>query len=114
MWNQKIIDNDRGIKSVHPTVEQASNFGTIRGARAVGMEDKIGSIRAGKLADPAVFDAENPAMICAAQNESLTAVFLFSTPGNIETVISMEPLGSRAGNYVLLRRRLGSGISLGS
>ncbi|KAL0072636.1 hypothetical protein AAF712_000399 [Marasmius tenuissimus] len=94
----KIIDNDRGIKSVHPTVEQASNLGTIRGARAVGMGDKIGSIKAGKLADPAVFDVENPTKICAAQNESLIAVVLFSTLGNVETVVSMRPLGSGAGN----------------
>ncbi|KAJ8075968.1 hypothetical protein PM082_021600 [Marasmius tenuissimus] len=87
MRNQNIIDHDKAIKSVHRTVEQAFNLGTIQGARAVGMEDKIGSIKAGKLADLVVFDAASPAMICAAQNKPVTAVVLFSTPGDVETVI---------------------------
>ncbi|KAL0061609.1 hypothetical protein AAF712_011526 [Marasmius tenuissimus] len=87
MRNQKIIDDGGGIRSVHRTVEQAYNLGTIQGARAVGMEDKIGSIEVGKLADLVVFDGGSPAMVCAAQNNPVTAVVLFSTPGDIELVI---------------------------
>ncbi|KAJ8083464.1 hypothetical protein PM082_009338 [Marasmius tenuissimus] len=87
MRNQKIIDDGGGIRSVHRTVEQAYNLGTIQGARAVGMEDKIGSIEVGKLADLVVFDGGSPAMVCAAQNDPVTAVVLFSTPGDIELVI---------------------------
>ena len=87
MRNQKIIDKGKVIKSVHRTIEQAYNLGTIQGARAVGMEDKIGSIKAGKLADLVLFDAESPAMLCAAQTDPVTAVVLFSTPGDIDTVI---------------------------
>ncbi|KAL0564498.1 hypothetical protein V5O48_017547 [Marasmius crinis-equi] len=85
--NQKIIDKNKAIKHVHRTVEQAFNLGTIQGARAIGMEEKIGSIAVGKLADLVVFDGDTPAMICAAQNDPVAAIVLFSTSSDISTVI---------------------------
>ncbi|KAL0562808.1 hypothetical protein V5O48_019270, partial [Marasmius crinis-equi] len=85
--NQKIIDRGKGIKHVHRTVEQAFNLGTIQGARAIGMKEQIGSIAVGKLADLVIFDGDTPAMICAAQNDPVAAVVLFSAPSDISVVI---------------------------
>ncbi|KAK1226846.1 hypothetical protein PQX77_010150 [Marasmius sp. AFHP31] len=85
--NQKLIDNNRGPKSLRLTVEQAFNFGTIQGARAIGMEASVGSVGVGKLADLVVFDANSPGMICAAQSDPVAAVVFFSTAADISTVI---------------------------
>ncbi|KAJ8091869.1 hypothetical protein AAF712_010563 [Marasmius tenuissimus] len=87
MRNQKFVDKGKGVRTLHRTVEQAFNLGTIQGARAVGMGDKIGSIGVGKFADLVVFDGESPGMVCAAQTEPVAAVMLFSTPEDITTVI---------------------------
>ncbi|KAL0565835.1 hypothetical protein V5O48_016183 [Marasmius crinis-equi] len=87
MRNQRIIDKNLAIKHVHRTVEQAFNLGTIQGARASGMEKQIGSIAVGKLADLLVVDGDSPAMICAAQNDPVASIVLFSTPSDVSTVI---------------------------
>ncbi|KAJ8087288.1 hypothetical protein PM082_006118 [Marasmius tenuissimus] len=71
---------------VYTPTKQAFNLGTIKGARAIGMEENVGSVGAGKLADLVVFDADSPGMICAAQSDRIAAV-LFSTVADISTVI---------------------------
>lgn len=68
-------------------LEEAFNLGTIQGARAVNMEDQIGSISEGKLADIIVFDTQSPAMVCAAEENPLAAVLLHASVRDIETVI---------------------------
>ncbi|TVY76097.1 5-methylthioadenosine/S-adenosylhomocysteine deaminase [Lachnellula suecica] len=72
---------------VYKTVEDAFNLGTIAGARAIGMEDKVGSLAVGKIADLVVFDASSPSMVCGAQHDPVAAVVLHSTPRDIEMVI---------------------------
>ncbi|CRG86469.1 hypothetical protein PISL3812_03475 [Talaromyces islandicus] len=68
-------------------LEEAFNLGTIQGARAANMEDQIGSIAEGKLADIIVFDTQSPAMVCAAEENPLAAVLLHASVRDIETVI---------------------------
>lgn len=62
-------------------------MGTIQGARAVNMEDQIGSLAEGKLADIVVFDATSPSMICAAQQNPLAAILLHSSVRDVRMVI---------------------------
>ena len=53
----------QNVKHLDPTVmgpETCLEMATIRAAKAVGMEDEIGSLEAGKLADIAVFDLRTP------------------------------------------------------
>ena len=69
------------------TVEQAYNIGTIKGARALRMEEKIGSLAVGKLADIVVFDAMSPGMCCAVEEDPVAAIVLHSSIRDIETVI---------------------------
>lgn len=72
---------------VNHTVQEAYALGTIQGARAVGMEEEIGSLAVGKKADIIVLDALSPSMICGAQHEPITAIVMHSTPGDIEMVL---------------------------
>lgn len=73
--------------SVQIKLEEVFNLGTIQGAKAVNMEDQIGSIEVGKLADLVVFDATSPNMACAAEENPVAAVLLHANAGDIETVI---------------------------
>ncbi len=53
----------QNVKHLDPTVmgpETCLEMATIRASKAVGMEDEIGSLEAGKLADIAVFDLRTP------------------------------------------------------
>ncbi|MEE9274058.1 MAG: amidohydrolase family protein [bacterium] len=53
----------QNVKHLDPTVmspERVLEMGTVNGARALGMEDEIGSLEPGKAADVAVFDMRGP------------------------------------------------------
>ena len=65
------------------SVQDAYALGTIQGARAVGMQDQIGSLAVGKKADIIVFDGLAPSMICGSQQDPVTAIVMHSTPGDI-------------------------------
>lgn len=66
-------------KRVYKTVEEAFNLGTIHGAKAVDMEDTIGSLAVGKLADTVVFEAPSSSMACGAQHDPVAAIVLHSS-----------------------------------
>ena len=70
------------------TTEHAFNLATIEGARAVGMENEIGSIKKGKKADLVIFDPTNsPSMLCSVEWDPLIAVLRHSDIRDIDTVI---------------------------
>lgn len=87
-------------RSVYKTVEEAFNLGTIQGARAVHMQDKIGSIAVGKVADLVIFDATSVAMVCAAQHDPVAAIVLHSSPGDVDTVIVDGHVRKRGGRLL--------------
>jgi hypothetical protein len=72
---------------VNKTVEETFNLGTIQGARAIGRENELGSLKVGKKADILIWDATSPAMVCAAEEDPVAAVVLHSSPADLETVI---------------------------
>lgn len=63
------------------------NMATIQGARALCMEDEIGSIKVGKKADLVVFDTLSPAMSCVAQRDPVMAIVLHSNIRDVDTVL---------------------------
>lgn len=85
--NTEFLKQGKSPKSINKTVEEAFNMGTIQGARAVGMQDSIGSLAVGKKADILIFDGQSPSMVCAAQHDPVAAVVLHSSPADIEVVI---------------------------
>ncbi|GAD92869.1 conserved hypothetical protein [Paecilomyces variotii No. 5] len=90
-YARAIEDEKRVRNGGHPAVnikvQEAFNLGTIQGAKAVGMEDKIGSLAEGKLADIVIFDTRSPAMVGAAEEDPLAALVLHASVRDIDTVI---------------------------
>src|SRR2546421_4798993 len=84
--NQPLLDAGKFPANLKATTEQVFNLGTIQGARAVHM-DRTGSLAEGKLADIVIFDASNPSMICAAEQDPVAAVVRHSNIRDIDTVI---------------------------
>ena len=79
-----------------PTVvsaQQALDFATLGGARAIGLEKEIGSIEVGKRADLAIIDGKS-ANIWPLRKESLVAGIIYCVnAGNVKSVIcSGRPL----------------------
>ena len=79
----------RGLKParIFKSVQEVYALGTIAGARAIGLDEQVGSIAEGKLADIIVFDALTPNMICGAQFDPVTAIVMHSTPADVVTTI---------------------------
>ena len=74
-------------KKTCATAEEAFNLGTIMGAKAVGLEDYIGSLEVGKKADIVIFDATSTSMVCASDNDPVAAIVQHASVRDIETVI---------------------------
>jgi hypothetical protein len=74
-------------KSVGFTVEEAFNLATIRGAHAMKMENEIGSIAVGKMADLLIFNASSPSMVCGGVHDPVAAIIQHSSPADVDTVI---------------------------
>ena len=85
--NEKLLSQNKAPRQLDVKVQDVFNLGTIQGARAIGMDDKIGSIMIGKKADLVIFSSTSPAMICAAQFEPVAAVVMHSSPSDIEAVL---------------------------
>ncbi|KAK6007236.1 hypothetical protein QM012_006244 [Aureobasidium pullulans] len=98
--NEQFNMNDKDPRSAYKTVEEAFNLGTIQGARAVHMQDQIGSIAVGKVADLIIFDATSVAMVCAAQHDPVAAIVLHSSPADVDTVIVGGHIRKRNGRLV--------------
>ncbi|KAJ3549133.1 hypothetical protein NM208_g663 [Fusarium decemcellulare] len=74
-------------KDIYHTTHEAFNMGTINGARALRMENEIGTVAVGKKADLVVFSASSPAMFGAAQQDPVMAIVLHSSIGDVEHVL---------------------------
>jgi formylmethanofuran dehydrogenase subunit A len=106
-YNKKFTDQGNVPKNVNKTVEEAFNLGTVGGARAIGMEGKIGTLKVGAYADVLVWDALSPGMVCGAQHNPVAAIILHSSPSDVEVVIvdgvvrksgaKLEPVNIREG-----------------
>ena len=73
--------------SVGPTAEDVYNLGTIKGARAAGLVNEVGSLEVGKKADIVVFDGRTPSMISVSEYDPVTAIVFHSSIRDIRTVI---------------------------
>lgn len=86
--NQKVIDQGGAPKKIRGSSEEAFNLATIEGARAVGMDNDIGSLAVGKKADIVVFDYDNSVgMLCAGDYDPLVSVLRHSDVRDIDMVV---------------------------
>ncbi|KAF4956546.1 hypothetical protein FSARC_11548 [Fusarium sarcochroum] len=74
-------------KKHRATVQEAFNLATIKAARAVRMENDIGSIAVGKLADLVIFDTTSPSISCAVDHDPVTAIVRHAGVREVEAVI---------------------------
>ncbi|KAL7795965.1 hypothetical protein V8C37DRAFT_372667 [Trichoderma ceciliae] len=98
--NQALIEADKAPKHITLSVQEVFRLGTIGGARAIGMQDQLGSLEEGKLADIVIFDGLSPGMICAAEEDPVAAVVLHSSIADIDTVIVDGRIVKQRGSLV--------------
>jgi cytosine/adenosine deaminase-related metal-dependent hydrolase len=82
--NEKLIAQGKRALSLNLFVQDIFRLGTIQGARAIHMEDKLGSIAVGKLADLVIFDSNSPSMIRA--SEQTPSPLLSYTPRSATSI----------------------------
>ncbi|KAI1035538.1 hypothetical protein LB504_006021 [Fusarium proliferatum] len=91
---------------VQVSTQDAFQLGTIGGARAIKMGDKIGSLEEGKIADLVIWDTLSPAMICAAEEDPIGAIILHSAPSDIDAVIVDGQFRKRNGQLAATKLEL--------
>jgi 5-methylthioadenosine/S-adenosylhomocysteine deaminase len=72
-------------RTSRPTFYDMLELATIGGAKALGMDNIVGSLEVGKKADLITFDLMNPYI--TPTRDPITSVFLYGTPGDIDNVI---------------------------
>ncbi|KAH8690443.1 hypothetical protein BGW36DRAFT_400919 [Talaromyces proteolyticus] len=82
-----LIEKNEWDASVGPTVEDAFNLGTILGAKAIGLQDEIGSLKVGKKADIVIFEGRTPSMLSVSERHPVAGIVLHSSVRDISTVI---------------------------
>ncbi|EPE30951.1 Metallo-dependent hydrolase [Glarea lozoyensis ATCC 20868] len=70
-----------------PSVEDIFNLATIHGARALGMQNKIGRIDVGLKADIVIWGTTSPSMVCAAIHDPVAAIVTQAGTHDAECVI---------------------------
>lgn len=85
--NEEVIAQRKKVRSLNLHVQDVFRLGTIQGARAIHMEDKLGSIEVGKLADLVIFDGNSPGMVCASEQDPVAAIVLHSSVRDVDMVI---------------------------
>ncbi|KAL7926141.1 hypothetical protein ACQKWADRAFT_281869 [Trichoderma austrokoningii] len=98
--NQALVEAGKAPKSLPVSVQDVFRLGTIGGAKAIGMQDQLGSLEQGKLADIVIFDGLSPGMICAAEEDAVAAIVLHSSIADIETVIVDGRIVKQQGSLV--------------
>ncbi|MDD1770092.1 MAG: amidohydrolase family protein [Methanomassiliicoccales archaeon] len=69
------------------SAQQAMDFATLGGARAIGMASELGSIEAGKKADMVMLDARAANMCPVTAENAVSCVVYSANPGNVRTVL---------------------------
>ncbi len=110
-----LLQHQRHLDPTRISIERAVEMATIDGARAAGLDDEIGSLEPGKLADIAVFDMRRPhvgvlqrplsAFVCAGKGSDAKVVMVggkivyrdgrfMNGPNPEEVVLEAEKLGA--------------------
>ncbi|MGA9920052.1 MAG: amidohydrolase family protein [Candidatus Dormiibacterota bacterium] len=96
--HQRTLDAGVDPTELWLSAEDVLAFATIEGARALGLEQKIGSLSPGKQADIIVVDTTGPHMFPL--NDAANAVVAFAQPHDVRTVLVGGKVGKREGRLV--------------
>ncbi|WP_144925138.1 amidohydrolase family protein [Halorubrum salsamenti] len=83
--NQAVLEGDEEVTEVSVSARDTLEMATIEGAKALGLDDEIGTITPGKRADLVLFDT-NDFMTAPCHSPVQTVVFQ-SDPSHIDTVL---------------------------
>ncbi|AHF98738.1 hypothetical protein HALLA_07590 [Halostagnicola larsenii XH-48] len=83
--NQKILESDEEVTSVRLTCRDTLEMATIEGAKALGMEDEIGTLTPGKRADIVTIRTDD--FTTAPSHSPIQTVVFQSDPSHIDTVL---------------------------
>ena len=92
-----ILEQGQRPKNTTVTVKQMFNLGTILGARAIGMENVIGSLAVGRKADVLVFDGLSSGILCPAQQDLVAAIVMHASARGVELLIVDGVIRKEAG-----------------
>jgi cytosine/adenosine deaminase-related metal-dependent hydrolase len=96
--HQKTLDAGLDPTELALSAEDVLAFATLEGARAVGLETKVGSLTRGKRADIIVVDTKGPNMFPL--NDAVNAVVAFAQPHDVRTVLVDGQVVKRDGRLV--------------
>jgi len=91
-------DAGGALKEIQTTCRDVLEFATIEGARAIGMESKVGSLTPGKRADIILLRTDNFSM--TPMNNPIGAVVYNGHPGLVDTVLVDGKVVKRDGTLV--------------
>ncbi|QKX57110.1 uncharacterized protein TRUGW13939_04218 [Talaromyces rugulosus] len=100
--NEALLDQGKAPKKLSVTAADVFRLATIQGARAIRLQDRIGSLEQGKQADIVIFGTQSPAMTCAAEHDPIAAIVLHASVRDIETVIVDGHIRKRDGRLTAL------------
>ncbi len=93
----------RSPQTARPSYYEFLELATRKGAEALGIEDKVGSIEPRKRADIIIFDMLNPYL--TPTRDPLTSIVLYGTAGDIDTVIVDGKILKRNGALTTVEMR---------
>lgn len=85
--NRKLDNAGMWPNAISYKVEDAFNLGTIRGAKAIGLDKEIGTLEVGKRADVIIFEGTSPSMLAVSERDPVAAIVMHSSPKDVQTVI---------------------------
>ncbi|MGW3622851.1 amidohydrolase family protein [Streptomyces sp. NPDC000880] len=95
--NQQFLDRGEDVPPLQITARDAIEFGTIEGARALGLDHKVGSLTPGKQADLLLLRMDTAGLGLI---NHLPAAVLFSDVGNVDSVLVAGEFRKRHGSLV--------------
>ncbi|UIO99940.1 amidohydrolase family protein [Halobaculum sp. CBA1158] len=83
--NQAVLEGDEEVTEVSIAARDTLEMATIEGARALGLDDEIGTLTPGKRADVVVLDASD--FMTAPSHSPIETIVFQSDPSHIDTVL---------------------------
>lgn len=97
---QVLLDQNTFPRTLKPSVQDAFQLATCHGARAIGRESDLGSLKVGYKADIVVLDCQNPNMVCVGRENALTAVVCHAGVRDVDCVIVDGVIRKQKGRLV--------------